>query len=150
MAGRAYRVVLIGNGTIAVKGLYILKDLGINVPLVLADPKDPGEHTWRLSLLRAATELGYERDRNLFAPENPNDPRLISVIAKSSPTLVLSLQCRRIIRKPLISIPDRRSHQSSQCSLAVAEGLRSILLGDSRWLNKNGGFASQDNRRRHR
>jgi methionyl-tRNA formyltransferase len=107
MDAKEYRVVLIGNGTVAVQGLYLLKSLGISVPLVIADPSDPGCRTWRLSLVQAARESGYQNGKNLFAPKDPNDPEILSIVACCQPTLVLSLQCRRIIKEPLISIPTR-------------------------------------------
>ena len=107
MDAQAYRIVLIGNGTIAVRGLFLLRKLGIEVPLIIADPADSGEDTWRLSLVQASKELGYKTEKNLFTPTNPNDPHIISTVALYEPTLLLSLQCRRLIRAPLIAIPTR-------------------------------------------
>lgn len=96
-------VVLIGHGTMAARGLAILKAFpGIEVPLVLADPSDPGEDSWRSSLVKTARSLGFKDSETLLQPKFPHSPAALEKLRKLNPTLIVSLQCQKIIRTPVI------------------------------------------------
>jgi methionyl-tRNA formyltransferase len=102
---RRPRVIVIGNGTIAVRGLYILRDLAVDTPLVIADSQDSGSDSWSLSLMKAAAELGYQKNLTLLNPKNPNTEFVLDRIKAANPDFILSLQCRRILRYPILGIP---------------------------------------------
>ncbi len=99
-----FSLILIGNGTAAVRTLRVLRDLAIDVPLILADARDTGDDSWRLSLVREALGLGYVRGENLFSPQDPNAPEMLDVIRTSQASLILSVQCTRILRLPMIGL----------------------------------------------
>lgn len=98
------RIILIGNGTIAARGLCLMKELGVEVPLVLADSQDDGVDSWRQSLRRAAENQGYVFGSNLIAPVNPNAAEVLQKMKSVDASAVLSLQCRRILRDPLLEL----------------------------------------------
>ncbi len=96
-------VVLIGNGTAAVRALRVLRECGISVPLVVADPRDTGVDTWRESLVGAARNAGYVPGVSLLQPRNPNLPEVIERIVRWSPSVIFSVQCASVLRPPLVS-----------------------------------------------
>merc|ERR1719409_665539 len=97
------KVVLIGDGSMAARGLALLKSLpGIEVPLVIADAADPGVDSWRLSLVKAARSLGYTIGENLVQPKFPHSRAVLEKLGELKPTLIISLQCRKIMRMPFI------------------------------------------------
>jgi methionyl-tRNA formyltransferase len=98
------KIVIIGNGTLACKGLQALSGC-VDVPLVVADTRDSGTDTWRLSLIRIAREMGFKDGETLLQPRNPNDQEVIEKIKGIGPDVILSLQCRQIIRERLFSLP---------------------------------------------
>lgn len=98
------RLVLIGNGTAAVVALRELRALGADIPLILADPHDTGADGWRLSLVGEALRCGYEAGRNLLAPRDPNEPAVLERISAAAADLVLSVQCARILRRPMLGL----------------------------------------------
>lgn len=94
-------VVIIGNGDMAVRGLRCIRSMGVEVPLVLAEAFDSGSDGWRLSFAKAARDLGYEDGTTLIQPKFPHSPASLAKLREISPTLILSLQCRNIIRAPV-------------------------------------------------
>jgi methionyl-tRNA formyltransferase len=115
-------VVLIGNGTAAVRVLHALRDVGCEVPLVLADPGDRGKDTWRESLVRHARELGYQDGATLLQPDNPNDPLICQRVAEVNADLLLSVQCRRLLAPPLVTIPKRGAVNLHHAPLPLLRG----------------------------
>ena len=99
---RDKRIVLIGNGTLAARGLKALLDAGFRVPLVLADSNDNGVSTWRESLIEKARCFGYGPGDNLIQPKNPNHHSIVERIQSLDCDAILSLQCKRLIRKSMI------------------------------------------------
>ncbi len=95
--------VVIGNGTAAVRALRVLRECGISVPLVVADPRDTGADTWRESLVRAAREAGYLPGVSLLQPKNPNSPDVVERLLGLSPRVIFSVQCAAVLRPPLVS-----------------------------------------------
>ena len=97
-------IILIGNGTAAVRILRILKDLDVDVPLVLADRRDEGCDSWRLSLVREARGMGFAQEKNLFSPQDPNALEMLNAIRACQASLILSVQCARLLRMPMIGL----------------------------------------------
>ncbi len=97
------KVVVIGNGTLASRGLESLCRY-VDVPLVIADVRDDGCDTWRDSLAKTARSLGFVDDETLLMPSNPNNEDVTQRIRAIAPDVLLSLQCRHIIRKPLFDV----------------------------------------------
>lgn len=98
------RIILIGNGTLAARGLRLMQELGIEVPLILADSHDDGVDSWRESFRGCAEDQGYVFGSNLFAPANPNKADVLQQMQAVDASAVLSLQCRRILRTPLLEL----------------------------------------------
>lgn len=97
------RIVLIGNGTLAARGLEVLSRY-VDIPLVIADFRDDGSDSWRTSLVKKARMLGFEDGTSILQPKNPNNDETINRLKSVSPDVLLSLQCRHIIRQPLYSV----------------------------------------------
>jgi len=102
-AERKKTVVIIGHGTMAANGLRLIKSMGVEVPLVIADAADKGEDSWRKSFVKAARELGYVDGETLLQPNFPHSPAALAKLKEINPTLILSLQCQKIIRMPVIA-----------------------------------------------
>lgn len=96
-------VVLIGQGTVAARALRVLRGCGIDVPLVLADPRDGGAGGWRESLVQVALSEGYELGKSLLQPLKPDLPEVVAKIEACAPRVIFSIQCAVILRPPLIS-----------------------------------------------
>merc|ERR1712216_63604 len=86
----------------AALGLNAILKLGVEVSVVVCDISDTGIDTWRKSLLKAARDVGFIDDENLIITNNPNSEHVVGMIKRFGCHAVLSLQCRRIIRKNLI------------------------------------------------
>jgi len=98
------KVVVIGNGTLASKGLEVLRRC-VDVPLVIADVRDNGSDTWRISLAKSARKFGFKDGETLLQPKNPNDDETVRCLRSVEADILLSLQCRHIIREPLFRSP---------------------------------------------
>lgn len=107
-------VVLVGHGNMAAQGLALLVTSlsNISVPLVVCNEHDSGVDSeclmddgtsFRRSLRKAATELGFEEGQILCG--DPNSKVVRQHIAKAQPDLILSLQCREIFHAKILSIP---------------------------------------------
>jgi len=94
-------VVIIGHGSLAARGLKCIRSIGVEVPLVIADSADSGTDGWRLSFAKAARDLGYEDGKTLIQSNFPHSPASLAKLREVSPTLILSLQCQKIIRAPV-------------------------------------------------
>lgn len=101
---RKPRIALFGNGDLAVRGVRLIRENNIDVPVVVTEPNDTGQDSWRLSLRKTALDLGYRDNDSLFSPRNPNDPDILRRIAGDKIDLILSLQCRKILRRQLTSL----------------------------------------------
>ena len=102
-AGKKNTVVIIGHGSMAARCLKTILSLpGVNVPLCIADASDSGEDTWRESFAKAAREAGYVDGESLLLCKFPHDEEAMAKLRTLKPTLLLSLQCQKIIREQVI------------------------------------------------
>lgn len=104
MSERPPTVVIIGHGSMAARGLQLIRSMGIEVPIVVADAADDGIDGWRMSFVKMARSLGYRDGETLFQPNFPHSPAILAKLKEVNPTLILSLQCQKIIRFPVIEI----------------------------------------------
>lgn len=95
------RIVLIGNNTIAVECLEYMVKQGTDVVAVLPEPGDRGEDGWQKSLRKA----GSSRGLNVLRPRSLTDSEFLDELRRISPDIIFSVQCRRILKRELISIP---------------------------------------------
>lgn len=116
-----YKIVIIGNGTLASRGLSALLDFA-EVPLVIADSHDDGRDSWRESLVGAAKCLGFIQGKTLLQPSNPNSEDTLRAIKNVAPDIILSLQCPHIIRKDLFSIPPAGTYNLHNAPLPLLRG----------------------------
>lgn len=103
--GKKRVVILGGRATIAVRGFEILRKLDCDIPLIVCGEEDPGTDDWRLSLVRAAREAGFEDGRDLIVVRDPHTPEHLARIHSAEPDLLLSLQWRRILRPAQLGVP---------------------------------------------
>lgn len=102
-AGTTRTVVIIGHGSMAARCLKSIISLpGVRVPLCIADASDSGEDTWRESFAKAAREAGYVDGESLLLCKFPHDEDALTKLRALKPTLLLSLQCQKIIREQVI------------------------------------------------
>ena len=124
-----YRVVLLGNGNMSCDGLDLLLSLpDVSVPLVVCDKSDCGRDSpqllsdastpFRRSLRKYARQLGFaeaaaanaqassaaDHFQPVVIAGDPNGARVLARVAAAKPHVVLSLQCRRLLRQPILSI----------------------------------------------
>lgn len=105
MINENLNVGLIGNGDFAVQGLKTCLAMSIRPIFIICDASDKGTDTWRKSFLKEAIQIGYKSGINLLIPDNPNDINTINFIRGFNPDLILSLQCRNILRNEFLKIP---------------------------------------------
>ena len=110
-----FTIVVVGNGTLAVKGLAILlKDFAgeVAVPLVVCDENDNGvdsdyrmndDFPFRMSLKKAAVAFGFREGEGIISGR-ANSKRVRERIANCHPHVILSLQCRDVLCQPFLSI----------------------------------------------
>ena len=111
-----FTVVIIGNGTMAAQGLAaVLTHFGteINVPLVVCDNSDNGVDSdyvmgdgtaFRKSLKKTAMEHGFKEGETVICGR-ANSRRVRECISNARPHVILSLQCRDILKGKILSIP---------------------------------------------
>lgn len=116
-------VALIGSrSTLSVIGFHVLLELGLSVPLVISGEEDPGIDDWRFSLVKAALGAGYELGRNLLVLKNPHHPEILDTIRGADVDILLSLQWRRILRSPLLTLPRRGTVNLHNAPLPLLRG----------------------------
>lgn len=104
------RVVVVGNGSMAARGLELMCGEGmpdVEVPFVVAHSDDPGTDGWRESLVKAARGLGFVEGSTLLRKDRAelNSPDFVALLKAQRIHCLLSLQCRYIIGSELASAP---------------------------------------------
>lgn len=115
------KIVIIGNGSLASRGLKAISSFA-EVPLVIADSHDDGKDSWRESFVKCAKHLGFSPNKTLLQPSNPNSKEVLMAIENVAPDIILSLQCRHIIRKKLFSIPTLGTYNLHNAPLPLLRG----------------------------
>lgn len=115
------RIVIIGNGTLASRGLKALFSKA-DIPLVIADCHDDFSDSWRESLAGCARRLGFKAGQTLIQPSNANSKEVLSLVQAVEPDILLSLQCRHIIRQDLLSIARIGTYNLHNAPLPLLRG----------------------------
>jgi methionyl-tRNA formyltransferase len=106
---------------LAAAGLERIREVA-EIALVIADKHDNGVDTWRQSLVGRALTLGYVSGETLLQPGNPNRQDVAAAIDAVKPDIILSLQCRHIIRKELFSRPSIGTFNLHNAPLPLLRG----------------------------
>jgi methionyl-tRNA formyltransferase len=96
------KVVVFGYGQSPIDSIRFMLKSGIEA-LVVIDPKDEGKNFWQKSLLK------YCIDENVrfIQPLSFEEKGFLSSLEKFNPNIILSIQCRKIIKKRIIEMVNR-------------------------------------------
>ena len=95
-----HSLVIIGNGSMASRGLQLINSMNnLKVSLCIVDESDSGKDTWRQSFLKTAKEL----NKDIIVTKFPHSKHVLEKLDELKPDLLLSLQCTKIIREPIIN-----------------------------------------------
>ena len=98
---RKPNILLFGNNTIATECLSYLIKNGENVLGIIPESSDNGIDDWQKSFRKVAKKLNVK----VYDTISINDESFLRMIKKLNIDFIFSLQCRRIFKKELLSIP---------------------------------------------
>lgn len=100
MSGKG-RAVVFAYHDVGVRGLSVLMDLGVEVPLVVTHQDDPGENVWFDSVAELARLNGIP----VITPEDANTPGVTARVAACQPDLLFSFYYRHLLGAELLGLP---------------------------------------------
>ena len=95
--------VVFGYHEVGVRGLMVLLELGVPVPLVVTHEDDPAEHRWFGSLRELCDWQGIR----CLTPADPNLPAVIAAVRELAPDWIFSFYYRRLLGADLLALPSR-------------------------------------------
>jgi methionyl-tRNA formyltransferase len=97
------RAVVFAYHDVGVRCLKTLLSAGVEVPLVVTVPDDPGERQWYASVAATARDYGLA----VSAPADCNTPELLRAVTALQPDLLFSFYYRSMLGAPLLQVPRR-------------------------------------------
>ncbi|NCA71317.1 MAG: formyltransferase [Sphingobacteriia bacterium] len=97
------RAVVFGYHEVGARGLDVLLELGLRIPLVVTHEDDPTESRWFASVRE---RCDWHRIP-VITPEQPDDPSLIERVRAARPDWIFSFYYRRLLGPALLALPPR-------------------------------------------
>lgn len=97
------KAVVLAYHDIGCAGIEALLDKGFDIPAVFTHKDDPGETVW----FHSVAELAASKGIPVFAPEDINHPLWVQKIQALEPDILFSFYYRKMLKRPILSIPRR-------------------------------------------
>lgn len=95
--------VVFGYHEVGVRGLAVLLDLGLEIPLVVTHTDDPAEHPWFASV----SDLCRWHGISILTPAHPNVPEVVAAVQSARPEWIFSFYYRCLLGSELLALPTR-------------------------------------------
>ena len=97
------RAVVFAYHDVGVRGLAVLLELGLEVPLVVSHEDDPAEDRW----FGSVRELCAWQGLPCITPAEPNEQGVVAAVRAAQPDWIFSFYYRRMLGAELLALPGR-------------------------------------------